>query len=248
MMGHHMVANSADARHDLVVNDVVAKPRSDEQRCALGGLTQRRGSPERDRHDVAAGAEGSGAGRARRKRHHRRRAAGNGVRRSQHQLADAHPSNSRGPGRARIQVADAPVSGGVAGAEDASLQIMVGCDAEVFERITPALRSIGDKIAHIGDVGAGEVAKLCHNQLALVVQQAVAEALTLGTKAGIRPEKLLEAIRGGAYGRSRAASGRVSRASFCRPIGIGHALRWRWRARTSGWQPTSPASSVCRCR
>src|SRR5437763_2700673 len=106
-----------------------------------------------------------------------------------------------------IRVADAPVSGGVVGAEDASLQIMVGCDADLFDQITPVLRAIGDKITYIGDVGAGEVAKLVHNQIALVVQQAVAEGLTLGTKAGIQPDKLLEAIRGGAYGRSGGGVG-----------------------------------------
>jgi 3-hydroxyisobutyrate dehydrogenase len=110
-------------------------------------------------------------------------------------------------GQEGIRVADAPVSGGVVGAEDASLQIMVGCDADLFDQITPPLRAIGDKITYIGEVGAGEVAKLCQNQLALVVQQAVAEAFTLGTKAGIAPEKLLEAIRGGAYGRSGGSVG-----------------------------------------
>ncbi|MGI9148238.1 MAG: NAD(P)-dependent oxidoreductase [Chloroflexota bacterium] len=106
-----------------------------------------------------------------------------------------------------VKVADAPVSGGVGGAEAASLQIMVGSDPEVFEHIQPALRGIGDKITYIGVVGAGEVAKLVHNQISLVVQQAVAEALTLGAKAGIQPEKLLEAIRGGAYGRSGGGVG-----------------------------------------
>jgi 3-hydroxyisobutyrate dehydrogenase len=106
-----------------------------------------------------------------------------------------------------VRVADAPVSGGVVGAEEATLQIMVGCDADLFEQIKPVLRGIGDKITYIGEVGAGEVAKLVHNQIALVVQQAVAEGLTLGTKAGIQPEKLLEAIRGGAYGRSGGGIG-----------------------------------------
>jgi 3-hydroxyisobutyrate dehydrogenase len=77
----------------------------------------------------------------------------------------------------------------------------------VFEQIKPALLGIGDKVAYIGAVGAGEVAKLVHNQIALVVQQVVAEGLTLGTKAGIAPEKLLEAIRGGAYGRSNGSVG-----------------------------------------
>ena len=111
-------------------------------------------------------------------------------------------------GQRGVRVADAPVSGGVAGAEDASLQIMVGCDADLYERIKPALLAIGDKITYIGDVGAGEVAKLVHNQMTLVVQQVVAEALTLGTKAGIQPERLLEAIRGGMYGRSGGGVGR----------------------------------------
>ena len=106
-----------------------------------------------------------------------------------------------------IRVADAPVSGGVIGAEDASLQIMVGCHPDLFDQITPPLRAIGDKITYIGEIGAGEVAKLVHNQIALVVQQAVAEAITLGTKAGIQPEKMLEAIRGGAYGRSGGGVG-----------------------------------------
>jgi 3-hydroxyisobutyrate dehydrogenase len=110
-------------------------------------------------------------------------------------------------GERGIRVADAPVSGGVVGAEEASLQIMVGCDTDLFDHILPPLRAIGDKITYIGEVGAGEVAKLVHNQIALVVAQAVAEALTLGTKAGIQPEKLLEAIRGGAYGRSSGGVG-----------------------------------------
>jgi len=105
-----------------------------------------------------------------------------------------------------VKVADAPVSGGVIGAEEASLQIMVGSDPDVFEQIKPALLGIGDKVAYIGEVGAGEVAKLVHNQIALVVQQLSPKAHP-GTKAGIAPEKLLEAIRGGAYGRSNGSVG-----------------------------------------
>jgi 3-hydroxyisobutyrate dehydrogenase len=66
---------------------------------------------------------------------------------------------------------------------------------------------MGDKVTYIGPVGAGEVAKLCHNQLSLVVQQAVAEVFSLGAKAGIEPAKLLQAIRGGAYGRSQGQVG-----------------------------------------
>jgi 3-hydroxyisobutyrate dehydrogenase-like beta-hydroxyacid dehydrogenase len=110
-------------------------------------------------------------------------------------------------GERGVHVVDAPVSGGPAGAENATLQIMVGCDPDVFERVKPALLGIGDKITYIGEVGAGEVAKLVHNQIALAVQQVVAEGLTLGVKAGVPPERLLEAIRGGAYGRGGGGVG-----------------------------------------
>jgi 3-hydroxyisobutyrate dehydrogenase-like beta-hydroxyacid dehydrogenase len=110
-------------------------------------------------------------------------------------------------GERGVHVVDAPVSGGPAGAENATLQIMVGCDPAIFERIKPALLGIGDKITYIGEVGAGEVAKLVHNQIALAVQQVVAEGLTLGVKAGVPPERLLEAIRGGAYGRGGGGVG-----------------------------------------
>jgi 3-hydroxyisobutyrate dehydrogenase len=106
-----------------------------------------------------------------------------------------------------VKVVDAPVSGGPKGAEDATLQIMVGCDPEVFEQIKPALLGIGDKVSYIGEVGAGEIAKLVHNQIALAVAQVVAEGITLGVKAGVPPERLLEAIRGGAYGRGGGGVG-----------------------------------------
>src|SRR6185503_12436928 len=61
---------------------------------------------------------------------------------------------------------------------------MVGCDPDVYEQVKPALLGIGDKVTYIGAVGAGEVAKLVHNQIALAVQQVVAEAITMGVKAG----------------------------------------------------------------
>src|SRR5207247_1387762 len=120
-------------------------------------------------------------------------------------------------GERGVKVADAPVSGGVIGAEEASLQIMVGGDPDVFAHIQPALRGIGDKITYIGEIGAGEVAKLVHNQIALVVQQVVAEGLTLGTRAGVQPGRFLEAIRVGAYGRSGGGVGLHLEKNFLQP-------------------------------
>jgi 3-hydroxyisobutyrate dehydrogenase-like beta-hydroxyacid dehydrogenase len=107
----------------------------------------------------------------------------------------------------QIRVVDAPVSGGAAGAENATLIIMVGCDPDLFEPIKPVLLAIGDKVSYIGEIGAGEIAKLVHNMIALTVQQVVAEGITLGMKAGVPAEKLLEAIRGGAYGRGGGGVG-----------------------------------------
>ena len=104
-------------------------------------------------------------------------------------------------GRERgVGVLDAPVSGGPQGARDATLQVMVGGEADAFERVQPVLRAIGDKITHVGEVGSGTVAKLVHNMVSAVSNAAVAEGLTLGAKAGVSPETLLEVLRGGAFG------------------------------------------------
>jgi 3-hydroxyisobutyrate dehydrogenase len=209
MMGHHMVANLQQAGHDLVVFDVRreageealgrgarwAKTPADAARQSEIVMTSLPGPKEVEL--VVLGPNGVIHG------------APSGS--YYVDLSTSSPTLIRRIaqvlGEHGVHVADAPVSGGVIGAEEATLQIMVGSDPDVFEHIQPALRAIGDKITYIGTVGAGEVAKLVHNQIALVVQQVVAEALTLGTKAGIQPEKLLEAIRGGAYGRSGGGVG-----------------------------------------
>jgi 3-hydroxyisobutyrate dehydrogenase len=209
MMGHHMVANLQKAGHELVVFDVRreageealgrgarwAETPADAARQSEVVMTSLPGPKEVEQ--VALGENGILAGSA------------PGT--IYIDVSTSSPTLIRRiyqvMGERGVRVADAPVSGGVVGAEEATLQIMVGCDADLFEQIKPVLRGIGDRITYIGDVGAGEVAKLVHNEIALVVQQAVAEGLTLGTKAGIQPERLLEAIRGGAYGRGGGGVG-----------------------------------------
>lgn len=104
-------------------------------------------------------------------------------------------------GRERgVAVLDAPVSGGPQGAHDATLQVMVGGELAAFERVEPVLRAIGQNVTHVGEVGAGTVAKLVHNMVSAVSNAAVAEGLTLGVKAGVDAEKLLEVLKGGAFG------------------------------------------------
>ncbi len=89
---------------------------------------------------------------------------------------------------------DAPVSGGVAGAEAGSLTIMVGGDAEAFRRATPVLEAIGQRLHHVGPSGAGTVIKLANQLLVGINMAAVAEAMVLGVKAGADPEKMLEVL------------------------------------------------------
>jgi 3-hydroxyisobutyrate dehydrogenase-like beta-hydroxyacid dehydrogenase len=105
-----------------------------------------------------------------------------------------------------VHALDAPVSGGPYGAETATLIIMVGGDQTVFERARPALESIGNNVTYIGEAGAGAVAKLVHNMIGIASAQIMAEAFTLGVKAGVAPERLLDAVRGGAYGKGMSLS------------------------------------------
>ena len=93
-----------------------------------------------------------------------------------------------------IKVLDAPVSGGVAGAQKGTLTIMVGGDEEIFNKALPALNCIGTKVFHVGDVGAGDTIKLVNNLLLGVNMVAVSEALALGVKAGLKPEVMYDII------------------------------------------------------
>jgi 3-hydroxyisobutyrate dehydrogenase len=113
-----------------------------------------------------------------------------------------------------IHVLDAPVSGGPSGAEAGTLQLMVGGDPEIFARVRPTLLAIGTKVDRMGDIGTGEVAKLCHNMLGYCTQLALAEAFTLGTKAGLAPEDLLKAIKGAAFGTHNSLNHRIPEVIF----------------------------------
>jgi 3-hydroxyisobutyrate dehydrogenase-like beta-hydroxyacid dehydrogenase len=96
-----------------------------------------------------------------------------------------------------VRFLDAPVSGGVVGAKRGTLVVMVGGDATTFEEHRPILAAIGDKIFHVGGVGAGNVAKLVNNMLAFLGMIGTMEALVLGAKAGIDPVVLRDVVKGG---------------------------------------------------
>ncbi len=108
-----------------------------------------------------------------------------------------------------VHFLDAPVSGGPRGAETRKLALWVGGDDGVFQRLKPVLDAIGDQAYYVGPAGAGSVAKLVHNCAGYALQTALAEAFTLGVKAGVPPLTLFQAIRQGALGRRRTFDGLV---------------------------------------
>jgi 3-hydroxyisobutyrate dehydrogenase len=93
-----------------------------------------------------------------------------------------------------VRFIDAPVSGGVGGAEKGTLAIMVGGEAADLEEARPALAAMGANLVHVGPVGAGEVAKLCNNLIAGVATVAVSEAFRIAEGFGVDPQVLTRII------------------------------------------------------
>lgn len=96
-----------------------------------------------------------------------------------------------------IEALDAPVSGGQVGAEAATLSIMVGGDSQAFEKALPVFQAMGKNIVHIGEAGAGQITKACNQMIVGMTIQAVAEAFTLASKAGVDVVKMRDVLLGG---------------------------------------------------
>lgn len=92
---------------------------------------------------------------------------------------------------------DAPVSGGVKGAEEGSLAILAGGDTDDVERITEIVRPLCQRITHMGPCGAGQVTKLCNQVIVGCNLATIAEAINLAEKSGVDASKLPEALKGG---------------------------------------------------
>lgn len=97
----------------------------------------------------------------------------------------------------RVGMLDAPVSGGDIGARDGTLSIMVGGEEDDFERARSLFEVMGETVVHVGEAGAGQVVKACNQIVVALVIEAVAEAMVLGTKAGVAPGRVLEVLSGG---------------------------------------------------
>ena len=99
-----------------------------------------------------------------------------------------------------VDFLDAPVSGGVEGAKNGKLSVMVGGDAQVLERARPVLEAYALRVTHLGGVGAGQATKAVNQVLVAGIAQAVCEGLALGEALGLEPERLLPTLGAGAAG------------------------------------------------
>ncbi len=105
-------------------------------------------------------------------------------------------------GKLGVRSLDAPVSGGETGAMNATLSIMVGGPADLFEEMLPLLEVMGKTVTHCGEAGAGQTVKACNQIQVALNLLGMAEALVLGAKAGVDPQIILRVLSGG-YAQTR---------------------------------------------
>jgi len=121
-----------------------------------------------------------------------------------------------------IAYLDSPVSGGIAGAKNGTLAVMVSGPREIFERAEPALRQFG-KLFHVGDApGQGQIMKLANNLLAAAAIVLSSEAIAMGVKAGLDAKQMVEIINAGT-GRNSATQDKFPRAVLTRTFDFGFA-------------------------
>jgi 2-hydroxy-3-oxopropionate reductase len=101
-------------------------------------------------------------------------------------------------GEKGVQCLDAPVSGGDIGARNATLAIMVGGPADAVAAVMPIFQAMGKTITHVGEAGAGQITKACNQIMVAAQMVAMGELLIFARKAGADPQKVVEAIKGGA--------------------------------------------------
>lgn len=99
-----------------------------------------------------------------------------------------------------INMLDAPVSGGEPKAIEGTLSVMVGGKKEIFDKYYELMKSMAASVVRVGEIGSGNIAKLCNQIIVAINMSAMAEALILAQKAGVSPELVYNAIRGGLAG------------------------------------------------
>ena len=122
-----------------------------------------------------------------------------------------------------ITQVDAPVSGGVKGAENGTLAVMVACTDDVYARVQPVLAIIG-KLFHVGQgPGQGQTMKLLNNILSATAMAASSEVVVMGVKAGLDPQMIVDVINSGS-GRNSATQDKIPRCVIPRTFDFGFAL------------------------
>ncbi|WP_045522950.1 NAD(P)-dependent oxidoreductase [Neobacillus niacini] len=122
-----------------------------------------------------------------------------------------------------ISIIDAPISGGVKKAETGELSIMVGGEEAVFSRVLPILNQIGTTIILVGELGAGHTIKAINNLLCATTLGITAEALALGVKMGLDPEKMLKVINNSS-GRSHSSEVKFPQQVLNRKFEVGFTI------------------------
>jgi 3-hydroxyisobutyrate dehydrogenase len=97
---------------------------------------------------------------------------------------------------------DAPVSGGISGADAGTLTMLIGGDAQALKRARPVLSTMGSNLLHVGGVGAGSVCKLTHNCAVFCANLAMVECMTLAIKAGVAPDTIVEVFQKSGIGKN----------------------------------------------
>jgi 3-hydroxyisobutyrate dehydrogenase len=99
-----------------------------------------------------------------------------------------------------VDMLDAPVSGGTEGAQTRDLLVMVGGERAVFERARPILDALAERVLHVGPIGCGSVCKILHNCASFTLDLTMAECWTVGLKAGVAPETMVDVFKNAALG------------------------------------------------
>ena len=122
-----------------------------------------------------------------------------------------------------ITAVDAPVSGGIAGAEKGTVAVMVSCEDAIFARVKPVLDVIG-KVFHVGKrPGQGQTMKLMNNLLSATAMAITSEAVVMGVKAGLDPKQIIDVLNSGS-GRNSASQDKFPRCVLPRTFDFGFAI------------------------
>jgi 3-hydroxyisobutyrate dehydrogenase-like beta-hydroxyacid dehydrogenase len=218
-MGQHMAARLLDAGHELAVFDT--RPEAVEPHAARGAQACESAAAVADTADTVLvslptpGVVSAVAGEL----------LGGKAMRTFVDLSTTGPivaaEVARTLGDTDVACLDAPVSGGVAGAEAGTLTIMAAGDPAVFERTRPLLEAIGRNVVHVGDEpGQGQLAKLLNNLLSATALAITAEAVALGVRGGLSARTLIDVFTK-STGRNSATDDKFPRHVLPRTFGAG---------------------------